>query len=37
VAEEARVRQVARRMSALLATDFRPAPGRDARLETVCA
>jgi hypothetical protein len=36
-AEELRVRQVARRMSALLAADFRDSPGRSARLETVCA
>jgi hypothetical protein len=37
LAEELRVRQVARRISALLSADFRDAPGREARLETVCA
>jgi hypothetical protein len=36
-AEELRVRQVARRMSALLTADFRDAPGAAARFETVCA
>jgi hypothetical protein len=36
-AEELRVRQVARRMSALLAADFRDPPGAAARFETVCA
>jgi hypothetical protein len=36
-AEELRVRHVARRMSALLAADYRDPPGPAARLETVCA
>jgi len=36
-AEEIRIRQIARRISALMTPSFRDPPGRGARLETVCA